>query len=358
MDAPALDDPGALTAEKRAEALKKVNEYVAKNLRAASWSEVGADLFFVGVNAVVVAFCAVLWFFGAVPPLATCATLSLSWIGPIFLVNWLVCWTGYAGYECVYFFPLSRRTLMRARPLPAPCCALAALTLRAATPPLPTPRSWMFSRYKELFGAKPTKFNPLPYEDGQLLREMFYTMLSMGFASCWEVLVLHLWATRYPARVYEAVGGAPLWQFAGSFLLLGLWSDFHFYCVHRLLHTSLLYNPLGIPIHKLHHMSNNPGPWSGMSMHPVESILYLSKIAGVLLIPAHPLHLLFLLFNATLMPIPGHSGHLEALGNEYHWIHHHCFSFNYGSPSVPLDKLFGTHFQFAKPAEAKKAKGA
>ena len=178
-------------------------------------------------------------------------------------------------------------------------------------------------------------------------------------------------------------------------MLLGLWSDFHFYWVHRLLHTSLLYNPLGIPVHKLHHMSNNPGPWSGsacalspahcfvparlfstphltlliththtpsarararaaVSMHPVESVLYLSKIAGVLLIPAHPLHLLFILFNATLMPIPGHSGHLEALGNEYHWIHHHCFSFNYGSPAGPLDKLFGTHFQFAKAAEKKK----
>ena len=91
-----------------------------------------------------------------------------------------------------------------------------------------------------------------------------------------------------------------------------------------------------------------------VSMHPVESIVYLSKIAGVLFIPAHPLHLLFILFNATLMPIPGHSGHLEALGNEYHWIHHHCFSHNYGSPSVPFDKLFGTHFQFAKAGEKKK----
>ena len=87
-------------------------------------------------------------------------------------------------------------------------------------------------------------------------------------------------------------------------------------------------------------------------MHPVESIVYLSKIAGVLFVPAHPLHLLFMLFNATLMPIPGHSGRLEALGNEYHWIHHHCFSFNYGSPSVPLDKLFGTHYQFKKAEKA------
>ena len=79
-----------------------------------------------------------------------------------------------------------------------------------------------------------------------------------------------------------------------------------------------------------------------------------SAISDPKFIPAHPLHLLFILFNATLMPIPGHSGHLEALGNEYHWIHHHCFSHNYGSPSVPFDKLFGTHFQFAKAGEKKK----
>jgi sterol desaturase/sphingolipid hydroxylase (fatty acid hydroxylase superfamily) len=56
-----------------------------------------------------------------------------------------------------------------------------------------------------------------------------------------------------------------------------------------------------------------------MSMHPVESTLYISRVLLPLLIPAHPLHFLFLLMNTTLMPIPGHSGHLELLGNEYHW---------------------------------------
>ena len=29
------------------------------------------------------------------------------------------------------------------------------------------------------------------------------------------------------------------------------------------------------------------------------------------------------------------------------------FSHNYGSPAVPLDKLFGTHFQLKKPETAK-----
>jgi len=312
MNVAPLDDPGSLSTDpvKRTTALKQVNAYVEANLRQASWSEVGVDIFFVGVNGVVALFCAFLYYFGAVPPLTACASLSLTWIAPIFLLNWLVCWVGYSGYD------------------------------------------WMFNRYADLFGARPTKFNPAPYEPGQLRREMFYTMLSMGFASAWEVLVLHLWATGRSGRVYEGWADAPLWQFLGTFLALGLWSDFHFYWVHRLLHTSAFYNPFGIPVHKLHHMSNNPGPWSGMSMHPVESIVYLSKIAGVLFVPAHPLHLLFMLFNATLMPIPGHSGHLEALGNEYHWIHHHCFSYNYGSPSVPLDKLFGTHYQFKKAEKA------
>ena len=42
------------------------------------------------------------------------------------------------------------------------------------------------------------------------------------------------------------------------------------------------------------------------------------------------------------------------LSTQYHWIHHHTFCGNYGSPAVPLDKLFGCHFQLPK-REAKKA---
>lgn len=43
------------------------------------------------------------------------------------------------------------------------------------------------------------------------------------------------------------------------------------------------------------------------------------------------------------------------LAAAYHWIHHHTFQHNYGSPAVPLDKLFGSHFALDAPEAKKKA---
>ena len=104
MNVAPLDDPGSLSTDpvKRTTALKQVNAYVEANLRQASWSEGGVDIFFVGVNGVVALFCAFLYYFGAVPPLTACASLSLTWIAPIFLLNWLVCWVGYSGYDWMF----------------------------------------------------------------------------------------------------------------------------------------------------------------------------------------------------------------------------------------------------------------
>ena len=229
-----------------------------------------------GVNAVVALFCAAVAASGAVPAVARCRELSVDWIAQVFGVNWLIMFCAYEGYHWVFYA----------------------------------------GGFARIWGGQPTKFNPADYEPGQLARERAFTTASMGIASLYQCLALHGWARGWFPLAYFEVSAVPAWQFAATFLLLALWSDFHFYWCHRALHTSLLY----APFHKLHHQSKNPGPWSGMSMHPVETLLYLSKILGALVIPAHPLHLLFILYNATLMPVPGHSGHLELLGNEYHWV--------------------------------------
>jgi len=310
MSPPKLSDLGTLRSEdERKEARKAHALYIENSLRPATWGEVGPDAFFVGVNAVVALFCAALFYNNVYPNIAECKELQYGWIVRVFAVNWAVMYAGYEGYN------------------------------------------WLFYKggFSTLYGKPPTKYNPEGYEDGQLEREMKYTVLSMGIASGYHCLALHGWANGWFSTAYFSIGAVPIWQFLGTFLVLGLWSDFHFYWCHRLLHTRLLYGPF----HKLHHLSRNPGPWSGMSMHPVESILYLSKILGGLLF-CHPLHFLFILFNSTLMPIPGHSGHMEALGNEYHWIHHHMATNNFGSPAVPFDKLFGTHFQLKQPAHTDK----
>eukprot|EP00295_Goniomonas_pacifica_P027433 CAMPEP_0175937346 /NCGR_PEP_ID=MMETSP0108-20121206/22093_1 /TAXON_ID=195067 ORGANISM="Goniomonas pacifica, Strain CCMP1869" /NCGR_SAMPLE_ID=MMETSP0108 /ASSEMBLY_ACC=CAM_ASM_000204 /LENGTH=93 /DNA_ID=CAMNT_0017261483 /DNA_START=390 /DNA_END=669 /DNA_ORIENTATION=+ len=57
----------------------------------------------------------------------------------------------------------------------------------------------------------------------------------------------------------------------------------------------------------------------------------------------HPLHFLFNKFHADLSPIPGHDGFDKPGGGSYfHYLHHAHYDCNFGTPLVPLDKLFGT----------------
>ena len=61
-----------------------------------------------------------------------------------------------------------------------------------------------------------------------------------------------------------------------------IWHEFHFYCIHRLIHLPVLYKY----IHSAHHHSVNPSPWSSLPMHPVEQVLYFSSCLIHLVIPS------------------------------------------------------------------------
>ena len=286
----------------------------ALGLRQAKWSEVGPDIFFFGVNGVVALFAAALYFSGALPsaaalpawgaPLASYVPLAAA-AAQVLAVNLTIMVLAYGGYHKLFHEGLYER-----------------LTRRA-----------------------PTKFNPAPYESGQLEREVTYTTVAMVIASVYHVIAIigktngSFLQGALPAFAFDAETAL----FFGRFALFGLLSDAHFFVVHRFLHIPAVY----AVAHKLHHMSKNPGPWSGLSMHPIESAIYLSKVfIPFLFTTAHPLHFLFMLYNATLMPIPGHSGHQEALGNEYHWIHHHTFqvrAVQSRCEGTREEKIFHTH---------------
>ena len=51
-------------------------------------------------------------------------------------------------------------------------------------------------------------------------------------------------------------------------LAVPFWRNFHFYCIHRLIHWKPLYDW----VHYVHHKNVNVGPWSGLAMHPVEHL--------------------------------------------------------------------------------------
>ena len=165
------------------------------------------------------------------------------------------------------------------------------------------------------------------------------------------------------------------WMFANGYILLPLeWVDeqiyiiilfliiphirqHHFYFTHRLTHWKPLYDFA----HYLHHKNTNTGPWSGLSMHPIEHLIYLSGIIIHWIIPSHPIHASFHIMHACVAPTWGHCGYEKIFVKNkemklniniyFHYLHHRYFECNYGDPSVPWDKLFGSFFDGSKKSK-------
>ena len=138
---------------------------------------------------------------------------------------------------------------------------------------------------------------------GSQTRENVFWTLASGLPiwTAWEVVTLWL----YSSGRIPWIGWADhrVW-FVVLMLLIPVWTEIHFYTVHRLIHWPPLYKT----VHSLHHRNTNPAPWSGLSMHPVEHLLYFSSIALFWVVPAHPVHALFSSFHRMMAPVPGHAG--------------------------------------------------
>jgi len=185
----------------------------------------------------------------------------------------------------------------------------------------------------------------------QMFRDRLYTTLGFTQSSVWECVVLHLWATKNPVLIpyYTSFWAYPVWS-VFQCLFIAYWRDFHFYCVHRFMHPwrTQLVPDFGQfmykHVHSLHHKSYITGPWSGLAMHPVEHLFYYSCTLLPLVFQLHPFHFWMNKLHADISPLPGHDGHDKPAGGSYfHHIHHWKFEYNYGTPMVPMDKLFGTY---------------
>jgi sterol desaturase/sphingolipid hydroxylase (fatty acid hydroxylase superfamily) len=140
-------------------------------------------------------------------------------------------------------------------------------------------------------------------------------------------------------------------------LLVPAIHEVHFFCIHRLIHTPMLYKW----VHSVHHNSINPSPWSSLSMHPVEHALYFGEMFWHLLIPSNPVVAMFQLNATGYGAINGHIGFdkLEltdttALDSHAyaHYLHHKYFEVNYGGDGlIPLDKWFGYWHDGSKEAD-------
>ena len=183
--------------------------------------------------------------------------------------------------------------------------------------------------------------------NNQVYDNMFWTLASgVTFWTIYECL--YFWAASNAYIPHNSFMGNPIW-FVLAFILVPIWSSFHFYWVHRLLHWPPLYKLA----HALHHRNVNVGPWSGISMHPVEHVIYFSSLAIHFVVATHPLHFLFHAYFQALGPVASHSGfeglqirgkNRMKLGEFFHTLHHRHFICNFGTVEMPWDRWFGSYY--------------
>ena len=162
--------------------------------------------------------------------------------------------------------------------------------------------------------------------------------------TAYEVAMLWAWAN--DVGPWTTFGDNPVWLFV-FLLVIPLFHELHFFCIHRLIHVPFLYKW----VHSVHHNSINPSPWSSLSMHPVEHLLYWSDILIHLILPSHPLLVLYHLNVTGTGAVIGHVGFDKVETSEKdgvdthafaHYLHHKYFEVNYADGMLPLDKWFGT----------------
>ena len=250
----------------------------------------------------------ILWLV-AYPSLADCREFAVGWVAQVWAVNMVVMIATAGGLH--WFFYVGKRQESRLK-----------------------------FDHRDLMRSNRT-FN---FSD-QVRDNMFWT-LGSGVAFWTLFQVVTMWMMANGIAPVSEFSAHPVW-FVLALILLPIWSAFHFYWVHRLLHVPALYRRF----HALHHRNVNIGPWSGLSMHPVEHALYLTTICIHWVVVSHPIHLIFHLLYQTVGAAMTHTGYEDllirdkrrlALGTFYHTLHHRYYECNYGNQEMPWDRWFGT----------------
>ena len=184
------------------------------------------------------------------------------------------------------------------------------------------------------------------FTSNQVWDNILYTCASgVTVWTAYEVLFFWAYANDW-LPFYLDPAAHPVW-FVLVLLAIPFWTSLHFYFVHRLLHWKPLYRIA----HAVHHRNDNIGPWSGLSMHPIEHVIYLSSVLIHALFMTHPIHILFHMQWNALGAATSHTGFesltfrgrpVLVLGSFHHQLHHRHYDCNYGNPSMPWDKWFGS----------------
>ncbi|ARO30718.1 fatty acid hydroxylase protein [Rhizobium sp. NXC14] len=255
-----------------------------------------------------------------IPPAATMQMLSLGWIAWLYAVNAICVFLFYGAFE-LHLYVLKRQE----------------------------------NRFKYNGKFPADQKNNAFWFQSQNLDNILRTFLS-GVVIWTTIEAGMLWAYANGYAPWLGFAENP-WMLALVALVVPIIHEFHFFCIHRLIHTPFLYKW----VHSVHHNSVNPSPWSSLSMHPVEHLLYLGTAFYHLILPSNPVIMLYQLHYAGFGAIPGHVGFDKVeIGRETlvdshayaHYLHHKYFEVNYGDALIPLDKWFGTWHDGSPEGEA------
>lgn len=267
------------------------------------------------------ALSAVAYWHWVVPPVETMQTPGFGWALRLYLVNAVTTFLFYGAFE-LHLYVLKRQQ----------------------------------NRFKYNGRFPSEQQSPAFWFGRQNTDNMLRTFLS-GVVIWTAIEVVVLWAFANGYAPWISFAGNP-WYLAGLALVVPIIHEFHFFCIHRLIHTPFLYKL----VHSVHHNSVNPSPWSSLSMHPVEHFAYFSTMFYHLVIPSNPILALYQLHYAAYGAIPGHVGFDKVeVGDEHlvdshayaHYLHHKYFEVNYGDALIPLDKWFGTWHDGSAEGEAR-----
>ena len=267
------------------------------------------------------ALSAVAWWTWIVPPVETMRTLSWGWPLWLFAVNAIAVFLFYGAFE-LHLYGLKRQG--------------RRFKYHAKFPSEQKSKAFWFQ--------------------SQNLDNILRTFLS-GVTIWTAVEVLVLWAFANGWATWLTFAEHPVYLVALA-LAVPVIHEFHFYCIHRLIHVPVLYRW----VHSVHHRSVNASPWSSLSMHPVEHLLYFATAFWHLILPSNPLIALYQLHFAGFGAIPGHvgfdrievgsNGLVDSHAYEHH-LQHKYFEVNYGSALIPLDHWFGTWHDGSPAGEAR-----
>ncbi len=262
---------------------------------------------------------ALVYWYAAVPPIETLMSFSWDWVLRMLAINLALTFLWYQGWEIPLY--ISKRQQNR-------------------------------FKYNHKFpqDQKGKRFFLKSQAFDNMVRSLLFGV------PIWSALqVFMLWTFANGYIPWMTFSSNPVWL-AFIVLIVPIIHDFHFYCIHRLIHTPVLYKW----VHYVHHKSVNPSPWSSLSMHPVEHLLYFSTVFWHFIIPSNPVIALYQLHFAGFGAVPGHVGFdkVEVIGETafdthayMHYLHHKHFNVNYGGDGlVPFDIVFGTYHDGSKQA--------